>query len=107
MCALDLAEVFREFDLLVVGDVLIVEHQHRVTVHAGIDRGSLLAGQRLSQIDAGHLAGEHGMDLADREHGRASKFLLAAAIVEKRVASASRWQREKARQHAGASKTGW
>ena len=36
--ALDLAEVLRERHLLVVGDVLVMEDQHRVAVHAGLDR---------------------------------------------------------------------
>ena len=43
----DLAEILRERHLLVVGDVLVMEHQHRVTVHAGLDRRSLLARQGL------------------------------------------------------------
>ena len=83
-CAFDLAEVLRERDLLVVGDVLVVEDQHRVAVHAGIDRGRLLAGQRLRQIDTGHLAGEHGMDLADREHGRASELFAPNSMGMRR-----------------------
>ena len=45
---LALAEIQRERHLLVVGNVLIREQQHRVFVHAGLDVGSLLRRQRLS-----------------------------------------------------------
>ena len=38
----------RERDLLVVGDVLVVEDQHRIAVHAGVDRRGLVARQRLA-----------------------------------------------------------
>ena len=59
----------RERHLLVVGDVLVAEDQHRVAVHAGLDRRDVRLAQRLAQIDAAHLAGENRMDLADRDHG--------------------------------------
>ena len=64
---LELAEVAREGDLLRVGDVLAVKDQHRMPVHALVDRGGVLAAERLRQIDAGNLADEHGMDLFDGE----------------------------------------
>ena len=40
---LQLAEMPGEDDLLFVGQILVAEHQHRVTVHAGFDRRDLLA----------------------------------------------------------------
>ena len=89
--ALDLAEVLGEFDLLVVGDVLVAKDQHRVAVHAGVDRFGLFTGQRLPEIDPGHLAGEDRMDLADREHGRPPGFSrFALAEILDRGASAAR-----------------
>ncbi len=64
------AEVLREGDLLLVGDVLAMEDEHGEAVHAVIDRRGVLAADRLGQVDARHLAGEPGMDLPDgRGHG--------------------------------------
>ena len=37
-----LAEIESERHLLIVGDVLIAEQQHRVSVHAGLDIGGFL-----------------------------------------------------------------
>ena len=49
--ALQLAEMPGECDLLFVGDVLIAEDQHDILVHARLDRGNLLLGERPSAID--------------------------------------------------------
>src|ERR1700754_3092755 len=42
---LALAEIQRERHLLLIGDILAVEHQHGVFVHAGFDIGGLLGRQ--------------------------------------------------------------
>src|SRR6266853_1035901 len=52
------AEVDAEGHLLLVGDLLIVEDQHRVAIHARVDGRDLVARQRTREIHAGHLAGE-------------------------------------------------
>ncbi len=67
---LDLAQTAGKGELLLVVDVLIVEHQHRVSVHAGMDVGDLGGGQRLAHVDALDLAGKARADLADGDgHG--------------------------------------
>jgi hypothetical protein len=55
---LDLAKIAREGDLLLVGDVLIVEHQYGMAIHARFDRRDILAREQLGEIAAGHLTGE-------------------------------------------------
>jgi hypothetical protein len=60
-----LAEIAAECLLLLVGQFLVVEHQHGAAVHAGFDRGDVILAERLSDIDAGHLAGEDRGELAD------------------------------------------
>ena len=47
-----LAEIQRERQLLLVGDILAAEDQHGIFVHAGLDRGRFVLGQGLAQIDA-------------------------------------------------------
>jgi hypothetical protein len=49
-----------EGKLVLVVDVLLVEHQHRVLVDTGVDLGDLGRGQRLAHIDAFNLAAKHG-----------------------------------------------
>ena len=49
-----------EDELLVVVDLLVVEHQHAEFVHAGMDGGDFVLRQRLAQVEAGHFAGEEG-----------------------------------------------
>src|SRR3954463_945427 len=67
---LALAEIQRERHLLLVGDVLAVEHQHGVSVHAGLDIGGLLRRQRFSQVYAGDFADEMTVQLLDLDwHG--------------------------------------
>jgi len=58
--------------LLLVGDVLVVEDQHGVFVHAGLDLDRLVPGQGFAQIEAGHLAHEMLVKLADRHRHRVS-----------------------------------
>src|SRR6202035_2274583 len=67
---LDLAEVAGEADLLLVGDVLVVEHKDGVTVHPRLDRHDIAARQWRPQIDPRNLAGEDGVDLANRDGHR-------------------------------------
>ena len=58
-------EILAERHLLLVGDLLVVEHEHGVTVHARLDRRDLVRCQRFRDLDARHLTHEHRMDLAD------------------------------------------
>ncbi len=65
-----LAEIQRKGQLLLVGQVLIVEQQHGVFIHAGLDIPGLLLCQRLAQIDARYLAEKIRVKLPDRDrHG--------------------------------------
>jgi hypothetical protein len=52
------AEVAAERKLRLVGEVLVVEHQHAVLVHAGGDRRRVRVRQRLRDVDAGDLTRE-------------------------------------------------
>src|SRR5579872_860856 len=63
---LDLAEIAGKGDLLFVGNVLVMEDEHRVAVHPLIDRRDPLRGERLAQIQPAHLADKNRMNLADR-----------------------------------------
>src|SRR6185503_4899569 len=75
---LDGAEVARERHLLLVGELLAAEHEHGVLVHAGLDARHVLWRERLADVYSGHLADEHGMNLADRD-GHALPPVRAAA----------------------------
>ena len=66
----DLAEIAGESDLLLVGDVLLVEDENRIAVHAFVDRRDFVARQRPAQIDARHFADKDRVDLADRNGHR-------------------------------------
>ena len=67
---LALAEIQRKGQLLLVGNVLAVEDQHGVFVHAGLDVGRLLLRQRLAQIDTRNFAEKMRMKLPDHDrHG--------------------------------------
>ena len=61
---LDVAQAPREGELLVVGDPLVVEDEHGVPVHAGVDRLDLVGRQRPGHVDAFHFRGEAQADLA-------------------------------------------
>jgi hypothetical protein len=65
---LDLAEASGKCDLLLVGQWLIVEHQHRMPVHAGMDRLHPGRIERCAQIDAFDHRGEFASD-GDEPHG--------------------------------------
>jgi hypothetical protein len=69
--------VARERELLLIRQRLIAEYQDGVLIHAGLDRGDFLWRQWSAAVDAGHLAGENGVDLSDRCGHRAE--LLSAA----------------------------
>ena len=49
-----------EDELLVVVDLLVVEHQHAELVHAGVDGGDFVLRERLAQVEAGDFAGKEG-----------------------------------------------
>jgi hypothetical protein len=67
---LALAEIQRKSHLLFVGDVLVVEDQHRIFVHGGFDLARLIGCERLSQIEAGNLADKMFVKLPDGDrHG--------------------------------------
>ncbi len=69
------AEVAREGHLLLVGELLVAEHQHGVAVHAGLDGSNVLEADGPGDVDAGYFPGENRTDLADH-HGHG--HLLAA-----------------------------
>ncbi|GCC47370.1 hypothetical protein chiPu_0031449, partial [Chiloscyllium punctatum] len=72
---LALAEVQRERHLLLVRDILAVEDEHGVFVHAGLDVGRFLLRQRLAQVDAGDLADKVLVKLPDQDrHWRISPY---------------------------------
>ena len=67
---LDLAEIAGERDLLIVGDVLVVEDEDRVTIHPGLDCSCLVPRQGQPQIHPRDFADENRMDLANGESHR-------------------------------------
>ena len=70
---LAIAEIQRKGHLLLVGNVLIAEQQHRVFVHAGFDIPGFLRRQRLAKINARNLAEKMRVKLPDRDrHGVSS-----------------------------------
>ena len=70
---LDLAEASGECDLLFVGQWLLVEHQHRMPVHAGMYRRYLSRIERRAQIDAFDHRGEFVSDRVE-PHGHLRVF---------------------------------
>ena len=68
-----LAEAAAEGQVLLVRQGLIVEHEHGVRVHSGVDRRRVLGRGWLTQIQALDFGGEARADLAGAErHGRLS-----------------------------------
>ena len=61
---LDLAQATREGQLLLVVELLVVEDQHGVTVHAGVDGRDLVRGERPGQVETIDFRGEARPDLA-------------------------------------------
>ena len=59
------AEIAREGFLLLVGKVLIVEHQDGVLVHARLDRCDVLRRQRFGQIDTIDFTADGGTKRTD------------------------------------------
>src|ERR1700712_5468205 len=66
------AEIAREGLLLLVGNVLAVEDQHGILVHAVLDRARFVCGEGLGEIDAGYFADEMRMKLSNRDRHGAS-----------------------------------
>ena len=62
---LDGAQALREGKLLLVREILVVEYQDRVAIHARMNGGDILRRQRLHQIDAIDLSRKAGPNLAD------------------------------------------
>src|SRR5262249_982012 len=80
LVALQLAEIEREGELLLVGEVLAVEHEHGASVHPRLDRRRLSAADRPGDVDARHLSGELGSQRADRyDH---TELPLAADLTD-------------------------
>ena len=91
---LDRPEALGEGQLLLVGEILVVEDQHAIPVHAGMDGRDVLRRQRLGQVDARDLADEAGAELADLswawvasqavglEIGRAARLARRAASYD-------------------------
>ncbi len=71
---LDVAQALGEGELLGVVDLLVVEYQHGIPVHAGVDRRHLVRCQRLAHVDALDFAREAGPDLADGDCHRSPPF---------------------------------
>src|SRR5207248_5109898 len=87
--ALQLAEMTAEGELLVIAEALVAEHQHRVAVHAGLDRGDLVGRERLAAIDAGHLADEQRMEQGDRD-GHAGSALSRGTLWQDSIGNGCR-----------------
>src|SRR5207245_1635064 len=91
---LALAEIQRESELLLVGEVLAVEDQHGIFVHAGFDLARLLFRQRLAQVKPGNLADKMLVQLADgHSHGLLS---LMRCFCRKGYSGKGRCQRSQA-----------
>ena len=58
-------EALGEVELLVVGEILVAEHQHLVLVERLPDHAEVLARHRFAQIDAGDLGDEQWMQAFD------------------------------------------
>ena len=67
---LERPECAAEGELLLVGDVLVVEHQHGVAVHAGVDRRGVRGAERLAEIEARDLAADDRVKRPDFEGHR-------------------------------------
>ena len=63
----DFSKVTCERQLLFIGDILVMENQHRVTVHSLVDRIDVCGREWLAEIDTLHLANKVRMELADRD----------------------------------------
>src|SRR5262245_18575098 len=70
---LDFAQALREGELLLVAKTLVVENEHRVTIHYRVDGSNIRRRQGLRQIDAIDLGCEAGADLG---HAKAHEGLL-------------------------------
>src|SRR6185437_379038 len=102
---LALAEIERKGHLLVVGDVLAVEYQNGIFVHAGFDLGRFRPGQRLAQIEARNLADKMLVKLPDRDRHHlapepfspetkqrsSARFSRKATLRERDVNAPSAW----------------
>jgi hypothetical protein len=62
---LERTEIPREGDLLLIGDVLVVKNQHTVAIHRILDGDSVLAADRLGEVDARRLSSKDRMELPD------------------------------------------
>ena len=63
-----------EVALLLAGESLVSEHQHRVLVHAGPDLLQGLLVVHVAQIDRARLGGEEGVELAElKRHASVSR----------------------------------
>src|SRR5438046_4203713 len=69
-CVLELTEAPAEGELLLVGELLIVEDEHGVLVHPGMDRLDVGGGERPREVDTADFSGETGTDLASRDGHR-------------------------------------
>jgi hypothetical protein len=97
------AEGLGEVDLLLRRQRLAAEDQHAVLVHAGVDGAHVGVRQRLGEVDAAGLGGEHGMQGLELQghgalrsllfdlrfgHDAAPRFISAA--IRRRTARAAR-----------------
>src|SRR5271154_1538085 len=77
---LELPEMAREGDLLVIGQLLIAEDEYRILVHAGLDRGDRTAIERTAAIDARYLPRKDRMQRTDRYRHRCSSCYSAPSL---------------------------
>jgi hypothetical protein len=104
---LDLPQTAGEGELLLVVDRLVVEHEHRVPVHSGMDRRHLIRGQRLGHVDAFHFGGEARADLASDDGHWGDLPLACASILDSLLPRLQRQQAKPDAQSEEPARQGW
>ena len=66
------AEMTREGELPVLGELLIAEHEHRVAIHRRLDLPNGRVRKRRAQVDAGGAGGEQRMQWREAQRHRLS-----------------------------------
>src|ERR1700722_13314613 len=89
----ELAEMPRKRKLLLVGQILVAKHQHRVAVHPGFDRGDSVGRERAGAIDAADLAGEDRVERTDRNRHLRAPSRMTRAMIRRGTRQGNRWVR--------------
>ena len=92
----DLAEALGKRDLLFVADALVVKHQHRMAIHAGMDRRDGRGIKRPAQVDVLDLAGKCVGDRLDPH--RALRPPCPSASMRERIGPQLEIHHQRARQ---------